>query len=90
MKKPHRLSILIPLLLSVAAPALATDDTCADRSIVASAVRSLQDAKTLTQCAFEFVHEEGFEEARRAFNEDKRWKSGPTYVFVSEVTPLSD
>ena len=24
----------------------------------------------------------GFEEARRAFNEDERWKSGPTYVFV--------
>jgi hypothetical protein len=78
------------LLLFVAAPAQATHDTCADRSIVAGAVRSLQDAKTLTQCAYEFVHEVGFEEARRAFNEDERWKSGPTYVFVSEVTPLSD
>ena len=32
----------------------------------------------------------GFEEARRAFNEDERWKSGPTYIFVDEVTPMSD
>ena len=30
----------------------------------------------------------GFEEARRAFNEDERWKSGPTYVFVDEMTPV--
>ena len=90
MKKPHRLSIFVPLLLFFVSPALATHDTCAERSIVAGAVRSLQDAKTLTQCAYEFVHEVGFEEARRAFNEDERWKSGPTYVFVSEVTPLSD
>ena len=26
--------------------------------------------------------------ARRAFNEDERWKSGPTYVFVDEMTPV--
>ena len=32
--------------------------------------------------------EMGFEEARRAFNEDERWKSGPTYVFVDEMTPV--
>ncbi len=90
MKKPHRRSIFVPLLLSLVSPALAAEDTCADRSIVAGAVRTLQDAKTLTQCAYEFVQEAGFEEARRAFNEEERWKSGPTYVFVSEVTPLSD
>ena len=29
-------------------------------------------------------------EARRAFNEDARWRSGPIYIFVSGVTPLSD
>ena len=63
---------------------------CADKSIVASAVRTPEDAQTLTRCAYEFVQEAGFEEARRAFNEDERWKSGPIYVFVSEVTPLSD
>ncbi len=26
-------------------------------------------------------------EARRAFNEDERWNSGPIYLFVSEVVP---
>ena len=90
MTQSHSLSILILLVLSLASPALASKDTCVDRSIVASAVRTAQDAKTLTQCAYEFVQEVGFEEARRAFNEDERWKSGPTYVFVSEVTPYSD
>ena len=61
-----------------------------DKSIVASAVRTPEDAQTLAVCAYEFVQGAGFEEARRAFNEDVRWKSGPIYVFVSEVTPLSD
>ena len=32
----------------------------------------------------------GFEEARRAFSEDERWKSGPIYIFIDEVTPVSD
>ena len=30
----------------------------------------------------------GFEEARRAFHEDERWKSGPIYIFVAELTPV--
>ena len=29
------------------------------------------------------AQEVGFEEARRAFHENERWKSGPTYVFVA-------
>ena len=44
----------------------------------------------MVQCAYEFVQEVGFEEARRAFNEDDRWKSGPIYIFIDEVTPVSD
>ena len=47
-----------------------------------------KDVEAFVQCAYEFVQEVGFEEARRAFNEDERWKSGPTYVFVDEVTPM--
>ena len=35
-------------------------------------------------------HGDGTGEARRAFNEDDRWKSGPIYVFISESTPESD
>ena len=90
MTKSHRLPIPILLAFLFVSPAVASGDTCADRSISAGAVRTPQDARTLTQCAYEFVQEVGFEEAHRAFNEEERWKSGPTYVFVSEVTTVSD
>ena len=90
MMRSYSLAILISLTSILATPALASDDTCADRSIVASAVRTNGDAEAFVQCAYEYVQEVGFAEARRAFNEDERWKSGPIYVFVSEVTPMSD
>ncbi len=63
---------------------------CADKSIVASAVSTTEDVQAFVQCAYEYVQEMGFEEARRAFHEDTRWKSGAIYVFVSEATPMSD
>ena len=91
--KPNLPSLLIPLILLCASPqAFGTDDplSCADRSIVASAVHTPEDVKSFVQCAYEFVQEMGFEESRRAFNEDERWKSGPIYIFVSEATPMSD
>ena len=86
---------LIPLTFLVAAPALVVQGSaepppCADQSVVASAVRTPKDVEIFVQCAYEYVQEMGFEEARRAFNEDERWKSGPTYIFVSEATPMSD
>ena len=81
--------------MCTAAPALVAQGdaeplSCADRSITASAVRTTEDVQAFVQCAYELVQEVGFEEARRAFNEDERWKSGPIYIFVSEATPLSD
>ena len=42
------------------------------------------------QCAYEFVQEAGFEEARRAFHEDERWRSGPIIVVVSEVAQMPE
>ena len=83
---------LIPLILMIAAQASGAAEplSCADRSIVASAVHTPEDVKSFVQCAYEFVQEVGFEESRRAFNEDERWKSGPIYIFVSEATPMSD
>ena len=91
----HSLSLfLIPsILVCAAAPALVAQGgtellSCADRSITASAVRTTEDVQAFVQCAYEFVQEVGFEEARRAFNEDERWKSGSTYLFVAEVAPL--
>ncbi len=63
----------------IAAQASGTAETlsCADRSVTASAVHTPEDVKSFVQCAYKFVQEVGFEEARRAFNEDERWKSGP-------------
>ena len=63
--------------------------TCADRSIVASAVRAAEDVRTFVQCAYELVQDVGAEAARRAFHEEERWRSGPIYVFVDENTPNS-
>ena len=92
----HRL-YYFPMLLTfvVAAPAVGAQEssqppTCEDSAIVASAVRTEEDVRVFVQCAYEYAQKEGLEEARRAFNEDTRWKSGPIYVFISEVTPLSD
>ena len=85
---------LIPLSLTMAAAPVfgaqggAESLSCADKSIVAGAVHTREDVKAFVQCAYEFVHEVGFEEARRAFHEDERWRSGSTYISVSEVTPV--
>ena len=62
--------------------------TCADQSVVARAVRTPKDVEVFVQCAYEYVREMGFDEARRAFHEDERWKNGPIYVFVAELTPV--
>ena len=87
----HRLPIAL-ILLCVSRPVFGVSEalSCADNIIVASAVRTTKDVQAFVQCAYEFVQEMGFEEARRAFNEDERWKSDPIYVFVSEATPMSD
>ena len=89
----HRLPyFLILFTFLFAAPVLGGDEplSCADHSITARAVRSPEGVEAFVQCAYEFVQEVGFEEARRAFNEDERWKSGPIYIFVDEATPVTD
>ena len=50
--------------------------------------RSPEGVEAFVQCAYEFVQEVGFEEARRAFHEEARWRSGQIYVFVDEVSPM--
>ena len=94
MKHNFSSSLISSILLCVAAPTLVAQGgtaeplSCADHSITARAVRSPEGVEAFVQCAYEFVQEVGFEEARRAFNEDERWESGPTYVFVDEVVDL--
>lgn len=84
------LFLLVSLATILVSPALVSADTCAERSVAASAVRTQGDVQAFVQCAYEYVQEMGFEEARRAFHEDERWRSGPTYLFVDEVTPMTD
>ena len=78
--------------MCVVSPTFVTAEvvTCADHSIVASAVRTTGDVEAFVQCAYEYVRAKGFGEARRAFHEDERWRHGPIYIFVSEVTAVSD
>ena len=95
MMKRNLFPLLIPLILTFAVPALVAQGgaeplSCADRSVTAGAVRTREDVQAFVQCAYEFVQEVGFEEARRAFHEEERWRSGPTYLFVVEVTPMTD
>ena len=85
-----RLQIVFAVLFLSLVPCARSAPTCAERSVVAGAVRTPDDVRAFVQCAWEFVQEAGFEEARRAFHEDKRWRSGPVYVVVDEVTPESD
>ena len=84
------LLIFCALILGVQESVVAQTRTCAEKSVVASAVRTQDDVQAFVQCAYEFAQGMGIEEARRAFNEDERWKSGPTYIFVDEVTPMTD
>ena len=59
--------------------------SCSDHRISAQAIATTGDIQAFVQCAAEYVMEHGTEEARRAFNEDERWKYGPTYVFVDAI-----
>ena len=89
----HRLLyFLIPFTFLAAAPVLGADEplSCVDKSIVASAVRTQEDIQAFVQCAYEFVQEVGFEPARQAFHQDARWRHGPIYVFVDEITPMAE
>ena len=63
----------------------ASGSSCADNSVTAAGVRTQSDIQAFVQCAAEYALEHGTEEARRAFNEDERWKYGPTYVFVDGI-----
>ena len=64
--------------------------SCAEHSVTATAVRTQADVRAFVQCAAEYAMEHGEEEAHRAFNEDARWNSGPTYVFVDGLEPSGE
>lgn len=53
--------------------------------MAAGAVRTMEDVQAFVQCAYEYAQDMGFEEARRAFHEDDRWKRGANYVVVTDI-----
>ncbi len=93
MMKHNVYPFLIPLISMFAVlPMFGAHEavSCTEHSIAARAVRTPEDIQAFVQCAYEYVRAKGFSEARRAFNEDERWNSGQFYVFVAEVTSMTD
>lgn len=72
----------IAIASSLTQPALSSSSECAADWVAATAVQTTDDVEAFVNCAFEYVQENGFEEARRAFHEDSRWRNGDYYVFV--------
>ena len=86
MARSERLLALTLLLLSLSITADASSGArCSEKRVAASAVRTTGDIQALVECAAEYDTEHGTQEARRAFNEDARWKYGPIYVFVDGI-----
>ena len=76
-------NVVLLAVLALPAPNLSfAQRECADNTVTAAGVRNQEDVRAFAHCAREYALEHGFEEARRAFHEDDRWKSGQFYVFV--------
>lgn len=78
-------SVALVLGVGLGLGAPRAEASCADHAITAQAVRSQGDVQALVVCAKEYLDEHGTQEARRAFNEDARWKHGSIYVFVDGI-----
>lgn len=86
MARNYRFLTIAALLLWNSLLASASEaPICADHQISASAIRTAGDIQAFVRCAAEYLTRHGTAEARRAFNEDPRWKHGSTYVFVDGV-----
>ena len=85
-------SLILLILLSPAPQAWGTHPppslTCADKSVVAGAVRTTEDVEAFVQCAYEFVQEVGFAGGPPGLSRGRALEKRPTYVFVAELTPV--
>lgn len=73
--KRHLRPLLIPLISMCAVlPTFGDAEavSCAEHSIVANAVRTLEDVQAFVQCTYDYAQEVGVEEAYRAFHEEER------------------
>ena len=87
------LFLLIPFLLAVAMPGFGAQGgteplACVDKSVTASAVRNIGGRSGVRSVRLRVRPGNGLRGGRRAFHEDERWRSGPTYVFVDEVVAM--
>lgn len=55
---------------------------CSEHFVTARAIRTRDQLPAFVHCAAEFSLTHGETEARRAFNEDARWKHGQVHLFV--------
>ena len=79
----RRFAMSICFLLLAGASAIAHGtEPCPGRSVAATAVRTPSDVQAFVECAAAYLAEHGPEEARRAFNEDERWRHGSIYLGV--------
>ena len=60
---------------------------CESISVTAGAIRNRADIRAFVECAYDYVMDNGSEEAGRAFREDDRWRSDSIYVFVDQQAP---
>ena len=89
----HNLPRFLIALISLSSTALlgaAEPPPCSDHSLVAGAIRTGEDVRAFVQCAYEFAQEVGFDEARQAFHNDARWRSGAIYLVVTEIAPMAE
>ena len=84
---PPRLFLPLILQFAILTDVDAEPLPCSDKAVVADAIRTMEDVQAFVQCAYEYVQEMGFEEARRAFHEDARWRSAEIYVVVTDIAP---
>lgn len=88
--------LIIPILLSallgvLAVPARADGHLTCDengKAVTASTIVNREDIRTFVRCAHAYVMANGEAEAKRAFNEDERWRSGQFYVFVYDLPEI--
>ena len=80
------------ILLAVLAALMSPDSVwagghCEEINVTAGAVRNRADIRAFVECAYDYVMDNGTEEAARAFREDERWLSDSIYVFVDQQAP---
>ncbi len=84
----------VPLLVGAGfyAPTAVTAgaEDCSEHYVTAGAIRTREEMRAFVHCAAEYAQDHGEAEARRAFNQDARWRQGPIYVFVDGVEPSGE